>query len=75
MCRLRKENITEERESIRNLLSKGVGIRTQVKTPDNRVLHHRSTTKAEKYQMKIYHALGLSPQILKAKKYFSDFRL
>jgi len=38
------------------------------KTQGGRTLYHRSTTKAEKLQKEIYQALGLSTQILRAKK-------
>jgi hypothetical protein len=40
----------------------------QAKTEDGKILHHRSSTKAEAHQIKIYQILGISPQILKAKK-------
>lgn len=70
MYRLRQAGIVERWETIRNLLSTRIRITTQAQTAEGKVLHHRSTTKAEEQQTKIYRALGLSPQILKAKKMF-----
>jgi transposase len=68
--RLRQEKIMEQWETIRNLLGTRIRITLQAQTAEGKILHHRSTTKAEEHQTKIYQALGLSPQILKAKKIF-----
>jgi hypothetical protein len=45
-----------------------VRVTTQAKTIDGKILYYRSSTKAEGRQLEIYRALGLSPQILKARK-------
>jgi hypothetical protein len=45
-----------------------IRVTTEAKTEEGKTLYHRSTTKAECEQMKIYKALGLSTQILKAQK-------
>ncbi len=38
------------------------------KIEDGRILHYRSTTKPEGRQQEIYQALGVSAQILQARK-------
>ena len=68
MYALRKQGYTEQWETIRNKLSSRVRVTMQVKTEEGKTLYHRSTTKAEHHQLKIYQNLGISPQILKAKK-------
>jgi transposase len=68
MHQLQKNGINDRWETIRNTLSTRIRVTMQAMTGDGKVLHHRSTTKAEIHQLKIYQALGISPQILKAKK-------
>jgi len=68
MYKLRKEGYMDRWETIRNNLSTRVRVTMQAKTEDGKTLHHRSSTKAEAHQIKIYQILGISPQILKAKK-------
>lgn len=68
MYTLRKQGYMDRWETIRNNLSTRVRVTMQAKTEDGKILHHRSSTKAEAHQIKIYQILGISPQILKAKK-------
>lgn len=68
MYTLRKQGYMDRWETIRNKLSTRVRVTMQAKTEAGTTLHHRSTTKAEANQIKIYQILGISPQILKAKK-------
>ncbi|MBM3197837.1 MAG: transposase, partial [Chlamydiae bacterium] len=63
MHRLRQHGVTEQWRTICNILSTRMRITLQAQTADGRTLHHRSTTKAEEMQIKIYRALGMSPQI------------
>jgi transposase len=68
MYSLRKEGCMDSWETIRNNLSTRVRVTMQAKTKDGKTLYHRSTTKVEAHQIEIYKILGVSPQILKAKK-------
>lgn len=68
MYTLRKQEYLDRWETIRNKLSTRVRVTMQARMEDGKTLHHRSTTKAEAHQIKIYQILGISPQILKAKK-------
>ena len=45
-----------------------IRVTLQAKTEEGKVLCHRSTTRAELEQKKIYTALNITPQILKARK-------
>ena len=45
-----------------------IRVTMQAKTEEGKTLCHRSTTRAEFDQNKIYNALDMTPQILKAKK-------
>ena len=55
-------------ETIRSKMSGRVRVTMKAKTQDDATMYHRSTTKAEWPQQEIYQALGMSTQILKAKK-------
>jgi transposase len=68
MHSLRKEGCMDSWETIRNNLSTRLRVTMQAKTKEGKTLYHRSTTKVEAHQSKIYKILGVSPQILKAKK-------
>ena len=68
MYTLRNQGCMDRWETIRNKLSTRVRVTMQAKTEEGKTLHHRSTTKAEANQAEIYQKLGISPQILKAKK-------
>ncbi len=65
---LGKQGINYHWETIRALMSNRIRVTTEAKTEEGKTLYHRSTTKAEGEQVKIYKALGLSTQILKAQK-------
>ena len=45
-----------------------IRVTLQAKTEEGKVLCHRITTRAELEQKKIYTALNITPQILKARK-------
>lgn len=68
LYQLKKQGINFHWQTIRKILMSRVRVTTQAKTADEKTLYHRSTTKAEKAQLEIYKALGLSSQILQAKK-------
>ncbi len=68
LYQLGKQGINHHWKAIRELLDSRIRVTIQAKTKEGAILYHRSTTKAEGEQVGIYKALGLSPQILKAKK-------
>lgn len=68
LYQLSKKNIHHHWKTIRNTLMSRIRVTMRAKIEDGKTLYHRSTTKAESEQQEIYKALGLSPQILKAKK-------
>jgi len=68
LYQLGKKEINYHWKTIRTIMSSRIRVTMQAKTQENTTLYHRSTTKAEADQVKIYKALGLSPQILKAQK-------
>jgi transposase len=68
LYQLGKQGINYHWETIRALMGNRIRVTTEAKTQDGKTLYHRSTTKTEGEQMKIYKALGLSSQILKAQK-------
>jgi len=68
LYQLGKQEINHQWETILKTMRSRVRVTTKAKTEDCKTLYHRSTTKAEGEQIAIYKALGLSPQILKAKK-------
>jgi len=68
LYQLGKKGINHHWQTIRKIMIKRVRVTTQAKTKEGTTLYHRSTTKAEGKQVKIYQALGLSSQILKAQK-------
>ena len=55
-------------QTIRNIMITRVRVTMQAKTPEGKVLYHRSTTRAEGEQIDIYRALGLSSSILRSHK-------
>lgn len=65
---LSKQGINHQWKTIRKMMMGRIRVTTQAKTKDDKVLYHRSTTKAEEDQMAIYRALGLSSSILRSKK-------
>ena len=68
LYQLEKQGIHYHWETIRALMGNRIRVTTEAKTQEGQTLYHRSTTKAEGEQVKIYKALGLSSQILKAQK-------
>lgn len=69
-CRyqLGKQGINYQWKTIRTIMDSRIRVTTRAQTNECKILYHRSTTKAEGEQVKIYQSLGLSPQILKAQK-------
>lgn len=68
LYQLGKNGLTCQWATILNQISSRVRITMKAQLQDGKTLYHRSTTKAEEHQGKIYKALGLSSQISKAKK-------
>jgi transposase len=68
LYQLRKNGINHHWQTIRNIMKSRVRVTMQAKTEEGKTLYHRSTTKAETDQKKIYSALHITPQILKARK-------
>ena len=68
LFQLKKTGINHHWETVRNILRPRVRVTMSAKMQDGRTLHHRSTTKAEARQLEVYHALGISSQILRARK-------
>jgi transposase len=71
-CRyqLAQKGINHLWQTIRNIMITRIRVTMQAKTPEGKVLYHRSTTKAEGEQIDIYRALGLSSSILRTCKTF-----
>lgn len=65
---LSKQGLNYQWKTIRKIMMGRIRVTMQAKTKDNKVLYHRSTTKAEENQIEIYRALGLSSSILRSKK-------
>jgi transposase len=65
---LSKQGLNYQWKTIRKIMMGRIRVTVQAKTKDDKVLYHRSTTKAEENQMAIYSALGLSSSILRSKK-------
>ncbi|MBS0621685.1 MAG: IS1634 family transposase [Verrucomicrobia bacterium] len=61
-------NLFHHWPTLRNRLWRRMRITMCAKLEQGQVLYHRSTTQAEESQKEIYKAIGISPQISKAKK-------
>jgi transposase len=68
LYQLQKNGLNHHWETIRKIMMSRVRVTMQAKTKEDKTLCHRSTTRAEVDQKKIYNALNMSPQILKARK-------
>ncbi len=68
LYQLKTRGIHHHWETIRNTLRSRTRVTMSAKMKDGRTLYYRSTTQAEGQQREIYHALGLSTQILQARK-------
>lgn len=68
LYQLQQQGINNHWQTIRNIMRSRIRVTMQAKTEDGNTLFHRSTTRAEFEQKKIYTALNITPQILKAKK-------
>ena len=68
LYQLQKKGINHHWQTIRKIMKSRIRVTMQAKTEEGKTLCHRSTTRAEFDQNKIYNALDMTPQILKAKK-------
>jgi len=68
LFKLGNHGISGNWKTINEIMGGRIRVTTQAKTQEGETLYHRSSTKAEGEQIEIYKALGLSSQILKAKK-------
>jgi len=68
LFQLDKQGLNHQWQTIRKVMMSRIRVTTQATTKEGKTLYHRSSTKAEGEQKKIYRALGISPQILKAQK-------
>jgi transposase len=68
LYQLQQQGVLYHWPTIRNRMSSRIRTTTMVKTDDDQVLHLRTTTQAEQGQKEIYHALNMSPQIMKTNK-------
>lgn len=68
LYQLQQQGINNHWQTIRKIMTSRIRVTMQAKTEDGNTLCHRSTTRAEFEQKKIYTALNITPQILKAKK-------
>jgi len=68
LFQLGNHGISRNWKTINEIMGGRIRVTTQAKTQEGETLYHRSSTKAEGEQIEIYKALGLSSQILKAKK-------
>jgi transposase len=55
-------------ETVRNWMLGRVRVTMRAETEEGKIIYHRSTTKAEEIQRKIYQALGLTTQILQSRQ-------
>lgn len=68
LYQLKQQGLSLSWETIRERMSNRERITMKAQTKEGKTLYHRSTTKAELDQQKIYKALGLSSVILRSKK-------
>lgn len=68
LYQLQLQGVSNHWQTIRKIMTSRIRVTMQAKTEDGHTLCHRSTTRAELEQKKIYTALNITPQILKAKK-------
>lgn len=68
LYQLQQQGINNHWQTIRKIMTSRIRVTMQAKIEDGNTLCHRSTTRAEFEQKKIYTALNITPQILKAKK-------
>ena len=68
LYQLNQRGICHNWKTVYEIVRSRVRVTTQLKTAEGKMLYYRSSTKAEGKQLEIYRALGLTPQILKAKK-------
>ena len=68
LYQLSKKGLRYQWKTIRKIMSGRVRVTMHAKTEEGKTLYHQSSTRAEGEQKDIYRALGLSPQILRARK-------
>lgn len=70
LYQLKKQGLNHQWKTIREMLKSRIRVTMQAITEAGKIFYHRSSTKAEGEQKEIYRALGITPQILKARKTF-----
>jgi transposase len=68
LYQLKEQGMTQSWETVLDTMVGRVRVTMQARMHDGKTLYHRSTTKAEPDQCKIYQAVGAPTQILKSKK-------
>lgn len=68
LYQLKQESIQYEWRTVRKIIRSRMRVTTQAQMEDGKTLYLRSSTKAEGEQLKLYQALGISPQILGTRK-------
>jgi transposase len=68
LYQLKQQNIHYNWETVRKIMRSRIRVTTKAALEEGRILHHRSSTKAEGEQVDLYIALGLSSQILGTRK-------
>ncbi len=65
---LQQKGIHYHWKTVRKIMRSRIRVTTQANMENGRILYHRSSSKAEGEQGELYKALGLSSQILGARK-------
>jgi len=68
LYQLNRQGISSHWNTVRSHMMGRIRVTMQAQTEEGKNFYHRSSTKATNKQKEIYHALGMSPQILKARK-------
>lgn len=70
LSQLKKQGLSHQWKTIREIMKSRIRVTMRAITEAGKIFYHRSSTKAEGEQKEIYRALGITPQILKARKTF-----
>lgn len=68
LYQLKEHGIVYRWETVRNRMSARIRVTMRAQTKEGATIYQRSTTKAEEAQRQIYHALGMTTQILKTRQ-------
>ena len=71
---LKQQGIDLSWDSIRNIMSTQQRITLTLPTDENKIIHLRTTTKAELRQKQIYDALGIKPDLIGKYKTIIDMK-